>query len=439
VVLEAHDAALQVNVCESEAQGLAKGRGVKKPPTLALPSIKMVVMPPATDRELTLRILPAVGFNFVAYFCIGAPLAILPSFLHLDLGLSTVLSGFLVSLQYIATFATRPRAGHLADTIGPRQTVRYGLCACAFSGALILLAALLHHWLMPSIAVLAVSRLTLGTGESMIGTGATMWGIGRVGPQHTARVISWSGVSTYTGLAAGAPVGVLIAARWGFTTVGAVICVLCLAGFGLATRMAATAPFQGRRVPIGRIALKVAPFGLALALGGTGFGVIATFITLYFANRSWPGAALSLSIYGLSFVGSRLLFARTIDRFGGFSVAMVSFLVEAAGLLMLGLGRSHGLAYLACGLTGLGFSLVFPALGVEAANAFPVSVRGSVIGVYNAFADLSLFLAGPLAGAVIHNFGYPAVFLATAGAVLCALAGTLWLSSLAGAARSPSM
>jgi nitrate/nitrite transporter NarK len=86
---------------------------------------------PRTEREITLRILPAVAFTFVAYFCIGAPLAILPSYLHLQLGISTLLAGLLVSLQFIATFASRPRAGHLSDTIGPRQTVRYGLLACA--------------------------------------------------------------------------------------------------------------------------------------------------------------------------------------------------------------------------------------------------------------------------------------------------------------------
>ena len=110
-------------------------------------------------------------------------------------------------------------------------------------------------------------------------------------------------------------------------------------------------------------------------------------------------------------------------------MALVSFSIEILGLLLLGLSHSHGLAYLACALTGSGFSLVFPALGVEAANAFPVSVRGSVIGVYNAFADLSLFLAGPLAGAVIHAYGYSAVFLTAAGAVLCALGGTVWLAT----------
>ncbi|MDR3670203.1 MAG: MFS transporter [Holophaga sp.] len=386
----------------------------------------------SADQEVTLRILPAVAFTFVAYFCIGAPLAILPSYLHLQLGISTLLAGFLVSLQYIATFASRPRAGHLSDTIGPRRTVRYGLLACTASGALMVLAAWLRHTLWLSLGTLALSRLALGTGESLSSTGSTMWGIGRVGGKHTARVISWNGVATYTAIAVGAPLGVLAAAAWGFGAVGAIIFVLCSISYLVATRMEATAPFQGKRVPIGHILLGVTPFGLALALGGTGFGVIATFITLYFAHQNWQGAALSLSMFGLCFVGVRLLFARTINRYGGFAVAIVSFCVEVAGLALLGLGRSQGLAYLGCGMAGMGFSLIFPALGVEAANAFPASVRGSVIGVYSAFADLSLFLAGPLAGAVIHGFGYSAVFLATAGAVLVALAGTLWLSSTSG-------
>jgi MFS family permease len=386
----------------------------------------------SADQEITLRILPAVAFTFVAYFCIGAPLAILPSYLHLQLGTSTVLAGFLVSLQYIATFASRPRAGHLSDTIGPRRTVRYGLLACTASGALMVLADCLRHTLWLSLGILALSRLALGTGESLCSTGSTMWGIGRVGGEHTARVISWNGVATYTAIAVGAPLGVLAASAWGFAAVGAIIFAVCSVSFVAATRMASTARVQGKRVPIGHILLKVTPYGLALALGGTGFGVIATFITLYFAHRNWSGAALSLTVFGLCFVGVRLLFARTINRYGGFAVAIVSFCVEVAGLALLGCGRSHALAYAGCGMAGMGFSLVFPALGVEAANAFPASVRGSVIGVYSAFADLSLFLAGPLAGAVIHGFGYSAVFLATAGAVLVALTATIWLSSTSG-------
>ena len=386
-------------------------------------------MPQLTsEQKTTLRILQVLAFNFLAYLCIGAPLAILPMYLHLQLGIGTIAAGFLVSLQYFATFASRHFAGRLSDTAGPRQTVRYSMLACAASGALLLLSALLRHNLWLSLGTLAFSRLVLGTGESLSATGASMWGIGRVGVKHTARVLSWNGVATYSALAIGAPLGVFAASRVGFAGVGMIIFAIAIAGFAATTRMAPTAPFKGEQVPAGRILKGVVPFGLALALGGTGLGVITTFITLYFAHMGWQGAALCLTIYGGTFVGTRLVFTQAISRHGGYPVAAVSFAVEVAGLLLLGFSHSQFLAYLACGLAGTGFSLIFPALGVEAANSFPTSVRGSVIGLYSAFVDLSLFLAGPIAGAIITGFGYRILFLGTAGAVLLALGGTFWLS-----------
>ncbi len=386
------------------------------------------MFPISADGRLNLRIISAVSFNFVAYLAIGLTLAILPGYVHLTLGLSAVLAGLMVSFQYIATFASRHRAGHMCDTLGPRRTVRWGMVFCVLSGALMGLSWMLRGFLWPGLCTLAVSRLTLGTSESLATTGSTMWGIGRVGHDHTARVISWNGVATYVALALGAPLGVLLASRLGFGAVGGLILLLGAAGFTCAGRMAPTEPPRGEPLPIIRLLRGVSPYGLALALGGLGFGVIATFITLYFAQRHWQGAALSLTLFGLSFVLARLTCNRFIERYGGFRVAMVSFAVEAAGLALLAFGPSRGLAYTGSALTGLGFSLVFPSMGVEATRVFPISVRGSVLGVYSSFVDVSLFAAGPLAGTVIVHGGYPAVFMATAGAVLLALAGTVWLA-----------
>jgi predicted MFS family arabinose efflux permease len=70
-------------------------------------------------------------------------------------------------------------------------------------------------------------------------------------------------------------------------------------------------------------------------------------------------------------------------------------------------------------ITGFGFSLVFPALGVEAVKRVTENDRGSALGVFTAFADVSFFLVGPLAGAVIGVFGYASAFLF---ALLCVLA-----------------
>ncbi len=75
----------------------------------------------------TSRILPVVAFTFVAYFCIGFSLAILPTYVHRTFGSNVVLAGLLISLQYIATFASRPYAGHASDRSGPKRVVTLGL------------------------------------------------------------------------------------------------------------------------------------------------------------------------------------------------------------------------------------------------------------------------------------------------------------------------
>jgi MFS family permease len=382
----------------------------------------------AVDRNLTLRIIPVVSFTVITYFCVGVCLATLPTFVHQSLGMNAAIAGVFVSLQYIATFASRGYAGRTVDTLGPRETVRRGLIFSGISGLLLIATGLLQHMLLPALVALAFSRFALGVGESLGGVGAIMWGIGRVGNDNTARVIAWNGVATYTPIALGAPIGILIADKFGIAALGAVLALVCVAGYAVATRMASTTVYEGERMPMRQILPRVTPYGLGLALGGFGFGVIAAFVTLYFDHQHWQGAAFSLTLYGCAFVFARLIFAGFIDRFGGFPVAAVSFAIEALGLILLAFSHTRELAYAGCTLTGLGFSLIFPALGVEAANIFPPQSRGSVLAVYSAFVDLALFLTGPIAGILISSLGYSAVFFGVAGAVFTALCLTLWLA-----------
>ena len=72
-------------------------------------------------------------------------------------------------------------------------------------------------------------------------------------------------------------------------------------------------------------------------------------------------------------------------------------------------------------ISGMGFSLVFPAIGVEAVKRVPEFNRGTALGVYTAFADVSFFLVGPIAGAIIGFFGYASIFLFGLISVLAAL------------------
>jgi MFS family permease len=389
------------------------------------PPSEAVEITASAETAVTFHIVSTAFFTFICYLAIGIPLAVLPGYVHTDLGYSSVLAGLAISMQYLATLLSRPLAGRMADSVGPKTAVLRGLIACSISGAFLLAAAMFRHIPALSLALLLTGRLVLGCGESMVGTGAITWGIGRVGARHTARMISWNGIATYGALAIGAPLGVVIAHHWGLAAVGITVTVLSLGGFFLARLKAATAVVRGEHLPFQHVLRKVFPHGMGLALGSVGFGSIATFITLFYASHQWPNAAFALTMFGTSFVGARLLFAHTISRFGGFRVAIICFSVEALGLLLLWQASSPSLALVGAALTGFGFALIFPALGVEAVNLVPANNRGSALGAYSVFLDLALGVTGPLAGLIVSEFGYAEVFLFAALASLAAVALTV--------------
>lgn len=350
-----------------------------------------VAEPALNGLRLNLRIVSIVMFNFASYLTIGLPLAVLPGYVHDAMGFSAFWAGLIISLQYFATLLSRPHAGRYADVLGPKKIVVFGLCGCFLSGLGYLLADIASAWPMISLLLLGLGRVILGIGQSFAGTGSTLWGVGVVGSLHIGRVISWNGIVTYGAMAMGAPLG-----------------VLCHAWGGL----------QGLALTVlGRVWL----YGMALALASAGFGVIATFITLFYDAKGWDGAAFALTLFSVAFVGTRLLFPNGINRLGGLNVAMICFGVEIIGLLLVGTAAMPWMAKIGVLLTGMGFSLVFPALGVVAVKAVPPQNQGAALATYTVFMDMSLGVTGPLAGLVMTWAGVPVIYLAAAGLVAMAL------------------
>src|SRR5215469_1712190 len=368
--------------------------------------------PPVSSNGSARHIIGFTALSFVVYLAIGLPLAILPEYVHLRLGYHASLAGLVVSVQYIATFLSRPWAGRISDSKGAKISVLWGMGACTLSGLLLLAAAAVHRnplWL--SLAILIASRLVLGVGESLGSTGATLWGISSAGPEYTAKVISYNGVSTYGALALGAPLGVILETRFGLASVALLTIIVCAAAYAWAAGKQPVAATAGEHLPFKSVLGRVMPHGMGLALGGVGYSALATFVTLFYASRHWNGAALCLTAFGTAFIAARLLFIRSIGHFGGFPVAKACLIVESLGVFVLWLSVSPWMAFMGAALAGVGYSLVFPALGVEAVERVPVENRGTALGVYTVFADVSFFMVGPVAGAVIGAFGYGSVFL----------------------------
>ncbi|MDR9750381.1 MFS transporter [Pseudomonas sp. SZMC_28357] len=383
--------------------------------------------PPQSSMAITLQIVSIVFYTFIAFICIGLPIAVIPGYVHEQLGFSAIVAGLTIGSQYLATLLSRPMAGRMSDNVGTKRAIVYGLLGIALSGVLTWLSTLLQSLPLLSLLILIAGRLLLGIAQGLIGVGTISWCMGAVGAEHTARSISWNGIASYGAIAIGAPLGVVMVAELGFSSLGIALTALSLGALLLIRNKPSVPVVRGERLPFWAVFGRIAPFGASLSLASIGYGTLTTFITLYYVNRGWSGAAYCLTVFGICFILARLVFISAISRFGGFTSAIACMCIETLGLTLLWLAPTTAFALIGAGLTGFGLSLVYPALGVEAIKQVPNSSRGAGLSAYAVFFDLALAIAGPLMGAVALNLGYSWIFFCAALLSVSALGLTLLL------------
>ncbi len=363
-------------------------------------------------RKVNQKILGYVSLTFLGYFTIGLSLATLPIFIHQILGFNTIIAGLVISVQYLATFLLRGYAGKIVDTKGPKVSVLRSMLFFCFSGVLLLFVFLFKSQPLLSLALLLITRLFTGIAEGLVGASPINWALLELGDEHAAKAISFNGIASYGALALGAPLGVLMVNHIHYESLGILTLLVGIIGF-LYTR--SKKPYQivkkrTEAISFKRVLLIVSPFGVCLALGGLGFGSISTFMTLYYEHFNWQNGAACLTVFGIFFILTRLIFNKVIDQYGGLKVALASLFVEALGLLVIAVAMGPTWTLVGASLTGFGFSLVFPALGVEAIKRVDQSQQGSALAAYGLFIDISLGITGPLIGFVANNMGMTAIY-----------------------------
>nr|WP_238531866.1 arabinose transporter [Achromobacter arsenitoxydans] len=373
-------------------------------------------------RSVFLTTLPLTLAVFIGFFMIGLPMPVLPLYVDGVLALGALAVGVVAGLQFAAALLSRAGAGAVADRRGPKRAMILGLVLGSAAGLFYLLAAGMAARPSAAYAALLAGRAAMGCAESLIVTGALSWGVALVGPQNAGRVMAWVGVAIYAAFALGAPAGMRLYSVTGFAGIASATVLIPLAALALVLPQRAPQAAGGVRPPFYRVLGMVWLPGLGLALSSVGFGMITAFVSLLFQDRGWDGAAWMFTAFGAGFILARVFFAGLPDRLGGARVATACVLFEAAGQWLIWGGGSPGWAFAGAVLTGAGYSLAFPAFGVEAVRRAPPASRGTAMGAYVAFLDVALGLGSPAAGWLAGFRGYGAVF---------ALGGTCALAAVA--------
>jgi MFS family permease len=375
----------------------------------------------AVGTAVIVALLPLMGVVLVGFVLIGAAMPVLPLHVHDGLGFGPIMVGVVAGFQFASALLARLWAGGVADRHGAKRAVMLGLAGAALAGALYWLSLLFTTAPIIGISVLLAGRAVLGAAESFMITGATTWGLVRVGSQNAGKVIAWMGTAMFAAFAGGAPLGTLLYEAGGFGAVAAATAMAPLGTLLLVSFLEGTIPSRRGSPNILAVVRRIWKPGFGAALSSVGFGAITAFASLLFVARGWTPVWLPFTAYAVGLIVARTLFGHWPDRFGGARVAVFSLLIEAAGLALIAFAPSAMLGALGAGLTGLGYSLVFPGFGVEAVRRAPPESRGVAMGAYTACLDLALGTSGPLLGLAASAAGLGAVFLISAAIVVCAV------------------
>jgi len=377
-------------------------------------------LPNATAQNRSIAtLLPIMAVVLIAFLIIGLALPVLPLHVHLDLGLSAFVVGLVTGSQFAASLLSRVWSGRYADSRGPKQAVIEGLFTAAVAGVLYLFSLRLVSAPLLSVTVLLLGRALLGAAESLIITGGQSWGLALVGSERAGRVIAWVGMAMFAALALGAPIGTALYSTGGFAAVALTTILLPLVALSIVAPLSPVAVHSGARPTLITVVGAVWMPGVGAALSTIGFGALLAFGALLFAQRGWSPIWLAFCTFAISLVAARAIFGQMPDRLGGARVALICVVIEAAGLALIWLAPSRVLAAVGAALTGFGYSLVYPGLGVEAVRRAPPQSRGLAMGAYTVFLDVALGFGSPALGLIASWAGLSAVFLASTFIVMC--------------------
>ncbi|KHK59070.1 MFS transporter [Burkholderia sp. A9] len=375
---------------------------------------------------------PLMAVVLVAFLIIGIALPVLPLHVHDDLKLGTFFVGLVTGSQFAASLFSRVWAGHFADKSGAKLAVIVGMVSASVAGLIYLSSLAVASMPLVSVTILIVGRAVLGAAESFIITGALSWGLARVHAGVSGKVIAWIGMAMYAAFALGAPLGTVLYAKYGFSAIAFATVLMPLATLTLVLPMNAIAPLSRSGPSMTKVIRAVTAPGIGLAMSSIGFGSIMAFVSLLFVEQGWQPAWLSFTVFAISFIAARVVFGHLPDKLGGAKVALIFVLVEAAGQALIWAATGSAPALLGAAMTGIGYSLVYPALGVEAVHRVPPQNRGLAMGAYTAFLDLALGIASPALGLLAHWAGLRMVFLVAAVIACCSAGVSVALMRAAG-------
>lgn len=353
--------------------------------------------------------------NFGYFLSLGVMNVALPRFIEGPLGSTDVGVGIGVGSFTVTALLLRPWSGRFGDLRGRQWPIGIGAIIHAAAVAGMLLASSLVH-------VVAL-RLATGVAEALFFVGVSTAAQDMAPDDRRGEAASLFSLSLFVALAIGPVIGETVLDGFGYSGVWTLAAAAAAFGAVFALTVPDTRVDPGSGDGPGPLVHPAAlrP-GLILGCAIWGLAAFGPFVPLYALELGMSGARYVLLANSLTILLLRSVGARIPDNLGPLRTGRFALICNPMGLAFMGLWASVPGLFVGAVILGIGQAFAFPALMTIAVNSAPASERGSVMGTFTAFFDLS-FGGGAIAlGAVAHAVGYNGAFLTAMGVASIGLA-----------------
>lgn len=355
-----------------------------------------------------------------------------------QVGLSMTFIGVILAANRAMRVLCAPLVGVLADRVGGRRTLLFGLGIQLVVMALYLAGVVFHQ----EGAGFLVGRLLHGPGSACVFVAASALALQAGTPGGSGNAAAIVRASIVVGVPLGLVIGGLLSEAAGniatFAIAGGAVALAL--GVGAATIPDLRAPMRSRAGVLAslremRDRRLLAIGGLNFVLGFSAGGMVLSTLAFLVESRG-------LSVFGLGERGtSGLLMAilsvtdalltvwvsRLGDRHHAHAkIAAVSLGVLALGLVVIGLAHAEPVTALGIAIVGAATAGLGPSVLVMLGELAPPDRRGAAAGLLQLSGDVGAML-GPLVGTALFTTTTTLPYLVTAGLVLCFVPAGLWL------------
>lgn len=363
---------------------------------------------------LTRRFLLVVSAGLLYFTSIGMLLPVVPLYVERRLDGGAAAVGIAVGALFVGAVLLRPYVGRLGDRIGRKILI--------IGGALIIAVTTALSGVVAALPFLVGIRLVAGVGEAAFFVGAATMITDLAPLSRRGEAVSYWSVAIYGGIALGPALGEAVLGDGRYTLV-----FLVAAGIATVAALLGTATTDLHRPPgppapgplWHRAAL--AP-GVVLFLGLAGLAAFVAFARLYADDLAMSRPESVFLLYAGLVLCVRIVGARLPDVLGPRRAGTGALVGTAAGMAIIAAWHTPAGLLLGTAVFAAGMSLLYPALLVLALSSASDAERGSVVGTFSSFFDLSQGLGALMLGGVAQLSGYRGAFTAAAGLALLGLA-----------------